>query len=343
MSDFEYVGNISLADLSADLRDPAHERIAITTHAKPDGDAIGSTLALYRALTRVGREVDCFLMGPIEPAMSAVIGDTPIIHITEDGDINPSDDYHRIIVVDTGAWSQLSPLADWLRPHHARIVGIDHHARGDDVAARRYIDVAAASTTQIVLELFDAMHLDLDTELAEPLFVGLATDTGWFRHSNGDARAFAAAARLLAAGVDKARLYQTIEETHRPARLGLLARAMSSLEFIGDHAVAVMTLTPDDFTESGGTVSDLTGLVNQPMDVGSVRMSVLITATESGRTKISFRSKPAITDNGAFFNVNEIARTFGGGGHVHAAGASVDEDLAEVRPRVIATLQNAVG
>jgi len=278
-------------------------------------------------------------MGPLESRLREVAGDTPIYL-----DRTPPTDEHDLVIgMDTGAWSQLEPIAGWLRQRHDRVIGIDHHVKGDLVASMRLIDVSAASTTQILAEVIEAMGCEITggpAGVAEAIFVGLATDTGWFRYSSAGAEAMRLAARLLDLGVDKSRLYQTIEETARPPRLALMARALTSLEFALDGAVAIMTLRPDDFRATGGAVQDIAELVNVPMSVKAVRVAVLVAQTAPGRSKFSFRSKPAVqgSDNVALIDMNVLAQRFGGGGHVHAAGATVEMDVDDARAALLAAL-----
>jgi phosphoesterase RecJ-like protein len=175
--------------------------------------------------------------------------------------------------------------------------------------------------------------------------MGLATDTGWFRFPNARAREFELAARLLAAGVDKNAMYQQLEQSSRAERILLQARALSSLSFvdasaeIGGGNVAVMRLRASDFTETGALLEETSGLVNVPMEIASVRASVLVVEdAAAGVTKLSFRSKPPAMD-GRFIDVNELAARFGGGGHVHAAGAKQRASIDEVAAKVLNELR----
>ncbi len=334
----EYCSNATVDQIAQ--RIASAKRVLLTTHAKPDGDGIGSTLAMWRALGQKGIDADIYLMGPVEPRLRYIAGDTPF-HVDRQP---PVGEHDLVVVMDTGAWSQLEPIADWLRKRHDRVVGIDHHAKGDDVAVMRIIDVTAASTTQMLLPIIEAMGCEITGGrggVAEALFVGLATDTGWFRYPSAGAEALRVAARLLEIGVDKSRLYQMIEETARPQRLTLMARALTSLEFAMDGAVAIMTVRPGDFRESTGSLEDIAELVNVPMSVQAVRVSVLISQISPNRTKFSFRSKPAAPDASVvdMVNVNLLAQRFGGGGHIHAAGASVEMDADEARTALLAVLE----
>lgn len=336
----EYVSNTTIAELAERIGNA--RRVLITSHAKPDGDAIGSTLALRRALESRGQHAVIVLGGPVE-ANLATLTHGDMVHVDTPP---PDNEFDLAIVVDTGAWAQLEHIRDWLRRHADRIVVIDHHARGDEIGQWRIIDPTAASTTIMLIDLLDEMGVSLHDgssgSIAEALFVGLATDTGWFRHSNADARAFAAAARLISAGVNKDRLYQLLEETYTRRRLELEARALASLEYTNNGKAAVMMLGPEDFSETGADLEELTGMVNMPMVVADVQVSVLLSQREPGLTKVSFRSKPATgqPNEPDPVDVNEIARQFGGGGHIRAAGARLKMDINDAKRRVVEAIES---
>src|SRR5438552_3039559 len=228
-----YITNATPAQVAQRLGQA--KRIMVTTHTKPDGDGVGAALALTRALRAQGQAADMFFAGPMEPPLLRIIGQSPWRKVEHQPPAG-GDFYDLIFVLDTGAWSQLEPLAEFLKPRREQIIVIDHHPRGDaDLASMRIVESTCASTTQAMLPLLDAMNVDLRQDcgaagsVAEALFVGLATDTGWFKYANADARAFEMAARLLGCGVDKPGLYQILEENFQPPRRALEARALSSL------------------------------------------------------------------------------------------------------------------
>jgi phosphoesterase RecJ-like protein len=329
-----YTTNTTWAEIAERVR--RGRRIALITHAKPDGDALGCQLALARALPQLGKAADVYVMGPLEPPLVPIIGDTPIRRADEE---SPDDDYDVVIVVDTAAWSQLQPLETWLRQRREKAIVIDHHSRGDDVADLRMVEPRAAATAQIIVPLLDELGCKLTEEVAEALYVGIATDTGWFRFENVSAETFAIAARLLKCGVEKSRLYETLEENYAPGRLALEGRALSSVEYARGGAVAIQSLGLDDFAQTGCSVEDLTNIVNRPMVVGQVRVSILLAETKPGHTKMSFRSKPS-ADGQGWTDVNRLAQHFGGGGHVFAAGARMRVTLAEARQAVLAAVES---
>ena len=337
----DYVSNTTFDEIAARLA--AAQRVLLTTHVKPDGDGIGSALAMARAQVAhgTGSTSDIYIMGPVEARLEGIVAGTPY-HLVADG--QPDDDYDLAVVLDTGAWTQVGPLEAWLRKHHDIVVGIDHHAKGDDVAAQRLIDAGAASTTQMMVPLLEALGWPItpgEAGVAEAIFVGLATDTGWFRYSNATADSLRLAARLLEMDVDKDRLYQLIEETFRPQRLQLQARALASLEYHFKGEVAIMTLGHNDMIETGGLPEDLAELVNTPMVVGAIRVSILAAEMTPGRTKLSLRSKPSVSNDvsDTAIDMNVLAQVFGGGGHMHAAGAVVNMPVAKTREAVVKAIE----
>lgn len=351
-SDEPYRTNATPARLAERIR--TARRLLVTTHQKPDGDALGSVLGIVRAARALGIAAEGWLVGPFEPNLLSLAAPTDLVLVDPKSPRLPPSaaegEPDCIVIVDTGAWSQLEVLAPWLRERVERTIGIDHHARGDRVAAERIVDVSAASATVLVAQVVEALGVSFASgaagawgaagSIAEAIFLGLATDTGWFRFQNANPAAFALAARLLDAGVDKNRLVEIIENSHRPERLAIEARALAKVRLIAGGSIALTTLSLADFAETGATLEETSGVVNMPMAVGSVRAAALLIESEApsaagpGLVKISFRSKPA-RDGARFVDVNELAARFGGGGHVHAAGARIRASLDEAERRIV--------
>lgn len=337
---FAYVSNATAQDVAA--RITAAKRIMLSTHARPDGDAIGSVYALARGIVAHGGEVEIVFMGPIEPPLKGLMTDLPFA-LAENA--LPKSDPDLIVLLDTGSWAQIRPMAEYLRPRRDRIVGVDHHRAGDDIASMRWIEPQAASTTEMVATLFDALGWTITggpLSIAEALYAGLATDTGWFKYGNATAHTFRTAARLIDAGVDRTALYEQIEHTYRPQRLQLEAKALASVQYLAGGAVAVQSLRMRDFADTGAKTEDMTGLVNTPLTISSVRVSILLAQHEKNRTKISFRSKVPMRGRSltALDDVNKLAQRFGGGGHTHASGATVEMDLDRALEQVIQSVRD---
>lgn len=341
-----YTSNATLAQIAARLRDAEH--VAILTHSKPDGDAVGSSLALARALGRLNITARPIFLPPWSPRMDAIVGDTPIIKEAH-GTWRREDlaEVDCVAVVDTGSWTQLADARAWLEPRRESTVVIDHHAHGDPgLSALRHVDTSAAAAAQLVAELcrllLGAPRCGaLPLEVAEPLYLGLATDTGWFRHSNVTSDVMRLAADLIDAGVDQNRLYRLIEQSDSSKRLLLIQRALTSLQLFSNDRIAIISVTAADIAACEASQDELGGLTDLPQSVGSVRAVAVLTELEPRLVKVSLRSK-AVEPPEQAVDVNAIAKTFGGGGHVHAAGAKLKMTLTEARELVTAALKDAL-
>lgn len=336
-----WTASITLDDLAAWLR--GRTRTIIITHTKPDGDAAGSTLALVRTLNllRPG-SAEAWYTGPAPAWLAPVARQTPHRVVTEA--IPRGEGVDGVIIADTGSWAQLDILTPWVRERTAIAAVIDHHLQGDaDMAPRRWLDTSAAAVCQILAPLAARLlglpsTSQLPREVAEPLYLGLATDTGWFRHSNVSPGVMRLAADLLECNIDHAFLYQVVEQQDRPARLHLMARALSTLEFAAANTIALMTLTRDDFRAAGAAPGESAGFVELPLLASSVRVSALLTEGSDAQhpilTKVSMRSK----ESPDAVDVNLVARSLGGGGHARAAGARLPVGLTEARRRILEAL-----
>lgn len=343
----EYHSNCDLADVAKLLR--ASDRpVAVLTHAKPDGDAFGSVIALAATLGAMGRHVSACFVPPILGNLLE-LGGSKLAGVWNDRTKLP--EVERLILVDTGAWSQVGPLRSYIEERLERTIIIDHHLSGDIPAGHRYIDGDAAATCEIVaslLELMQSDHAPIDKAtaqiVADSLFVGIASDTGWFRFSNTRPQTHQLAADLIGRGVDHADLYRRLEQTERPQKLALLTRALSSLQLLSGGRAAVMVLRRSDFEETEALEEETERLIDIPQQVGSIEVIALLsekTQHQDGSlqtvTRLSFRSKPGK----APINVAELAGQFGGGGHARAAGATVEDRVDWVLPKVCASLERA--
>ncbi len=338
-----FAGNVNAAAVAERLR--SCKRVLILTHTKPDGDAMGSALALARVLSAINIVPTVMLFPPVSQSLRGLASHNEYViapRDTEPAAMSPEVDC--IVVVDTGSWSQLGPAAVLVRDCADKTIIIDHHVNGNpEIATTRLIDGTAPAACQLVAQI--ALHLldlpsaaQLPIEIAEPLYLGIATDTGWFRHPSVMPQTLRLAADLLETGVNQNALYRRMEQNDRPQRLALAQRMLNNMQYVADGRGAIMVLTHNDFAESGAQLDETGGLIDFPLSVGNVQVAALLYEPEPGLTRISMRSKDGDTP----VDVNRIAHSLGGGGHKHAAGARVARPAAGVLPTLIAAIEEAL-
>jgi phosphoesterase RecJ-like protein len=310
----------------------ASKNVLVTTHIRPDGDALGSAAAMILALRRKGIPHDLLLLSHW-PTKYAFLRDQFAIPHHDAEKVWPATldlkAFDTLLVIDTGTWSQLPGLQEKLNGFTGRKLILDHHRTQENWADLKLVSTEAGAAGEIVAELLDQWQIPLDTEIATALFVAITTDTGWFQFSNTRPYTLRLAARLLEAGVDMDGIYKRLYQAERRERVHLQTRAMQSLELLANGKLAVMTLRKSDFHDTQANVPDTENLINVPMQIGSVEVSMLITEPiDFGPTRVSLRSKGAV-------DVSKFAEGFGGGGHARASGLKLEQDVASTRATVV--------
>ena len=341
-----YASNISLDDAVAWLRDAGPDaHTLVVTHAKPDGDALGSLLALTLVLRQLGQTVTGALVPPVPAPLAELAGAEALVRCGSEAEaVAAAAGVTRVVVVDTGAWSQVGVLRPAIEPLLTETLIIDHHLSGGIDAARLLIDGEAAAAAELVAEVVGRLlgggaDARLPEAVRDGLFVGIASDPGWFRFSNTRPQTHALAGRLIAQGADHANLYRRLEQQDRPEKLRLTQRALASIEAVAGGRGVIMTLRPADFAETGALPEETDRLVDLPQNTGPVEAVVLAVEAEAPNgnglmTRMSFRSKPPAAPGAPAVNVAELAGEFDGGGHARAAGARAAGGLDVVLPRL---------
>ena len=302
--------------------------------AQPDGDAFGAVVALTKVMHGLGKKVDAWFMPPVPRNLKSLNGSELVKHFETDAVLSKTD---MVVLLDTGAASQVTPMLEQLRPLAQQTLIIDHHSSGDLPVKWRYIDGQAAACCEIVADLIAQLDIKLDDPIiCDALFAGLAADTGWFRFSNTRAHTHDIAAHLLRTGVDHALIHARLQQNEKIEKLALMSRALNSLELLQEAHIALMLLRADDFRDTNTDISDTEQFVDIPQMVASVQVVVLLTEPPPSPDesqppiRVSFRSKPGPNA----LNMAKLAARFGGGGHARAAGAKVPGTLDEVASRV---------
>ncbi len=307
-----------------------HKRYAVLSHVRPDGDALGSQLALALALRQLGKEVRIWN----EDGMLEKYSFLPRAELLSRPPSVP-EDLDVAVALDTAIQNRLGTAGDAVRS--AKVwINIDHHPSNPGYGDLVYIDPNAPATGQILFELIQSEGLPFDPEIAENLYVAISTDTGSFQYSNTNARTFEIAAELVRAGVQVGELSQKLYENYPRRRVELLRELLRTMRFGGDGRIASFSLSLETANRLGVLPEDNEGLIDHLRAIRGVVVAVFFEELADGKVRVSMRSKSPAAD------VCAICQQFGGGGHTLAAGARVRGTLGEVEERVLRAVTDAL-
>jgi phosphoesterase RecJ-like protein len=310
-----------------------HQRFVLTTHVRPDPDGLGSMLGLAEALEGLGKQVHMVIASTWPPRYSFLDPQRRIQRYTAPGQLY--DDAEVLAVLDTGTWNQLGDFGPYLRSSRAAKVVIDHHLSQDDLGALRLLDTTAEATGRLIVEAIHALGAPLTEKAANFLFAALATDTGWFRHSNTTSATFALAEELTRAGAKPTYLYDQIYEQNTVARLNLRGLTLSRLRVIEDGKIAYTEVHRADYDATGAIPQDTEDMISDVRSIAGIEVALFFMEQPAGGVKVSFRSRGRL-------DVARLAERFGGGGHRLASGATLSTSLAEAQQRVFAAIREAL-
>ncbi len=301
-------------------------RALVTSHRRPDGDALGSELALAELVDRLGVESVILNRDP-EPVS---LSELPGIERVRVGDRLPEDFPNGFDLVITVECPDIDRAGlDGL--DRLPILNIDHHPDNPLFGEVNYVDDRAPAAGEMVWRMFRAAGIEPTPDAATNAFVALSTDTGDFRYSNATVRAFRAAAEMVEAGADPTRVADWVHGRRNAASVLLLGEALRTLELEHGGRLAIIELDQSAFQRCRATPADSEDIINHPRSISGVLAVAFFKQWEAGVVQVSLRSRGAV-------NVRLVAAAFGGGGHTNAAGCSVPGALQEVRKRVTAEL-----
>jgi phosphoesterase RecJ-like protein len=291
----------------------------LTSHARPDGDAIGSQLALAFALDQLGKSVRLVDRDPV-PIPYRPFPGTDRIEVTD----RVGGQADAVIVLE---------CSDLGRPDIAGldryfVINVDHHVGNEMYGAVNWFDVSAAACGEMVADIVDALDVRWTPEIASHLYLAIATDTGGFRHGPISARTFEACRRIAGAGVDPAALSRQIFDSFGVGRVKLTGALLNAMTLHHDDRFAVLAFDDALLQATGAVVDDTEGLVNMPLAAREVVSSALIKMQPSSVARVSLRSKGDV-------DVRQIAARWGGGGHKNAAGFTTSGSIDEIRARLV--------
>ena len=299
----------------------SRDRFLILTHKNPDGDAIGSACALCRALRSLGKEAYIFKNPGFTPRYSAYLSDMTVEEY-------PADCIVAVDIADVKLLpSSCEKYADGIS------LAIDHHGTHRDFAENLLLDADAAACGEIIYHLIRALDTEVDLDMAAALYVAISTDTGCFLYSNTTSETHKIAAKLLALGVDTAPIHRDFFMVKSRARLAVEAKLIEGMNFYYSGRVAIAKLSMDLIAKTQATEDDLDSISSLTRSIEGVELGILIREIEDGKCKLSVRSGESV-------NAAELCAYFGGGGHIRAAGCTVEASPDAAETQVLKAIES---
>jgi bifunctional oligoribonuclease and PAP phosphatase NrnA len=310
------------------VRDAVLDRrtFVLTSHARPDGDAIGSQLAMAYALRALGKQVRLINRDPVPPQFESFpgVGDIEVRAAVEGA-------FDAVIVMECSDLSRtgVSGFEKYF------VINIDHHPGNSMYGAVNWFDESAAACGEMVFDAIQALAVPLTPEIATHLYIAILTDTGGFHFSHITPKTFEIARRCTEAGAEPEAIARAVYDSSTLGRLRLMGAVLHRLELSADGRLAVAHLSQELLKETGSTLEDSDGLINLPLTVKDIVAVAFFKEISPGDYRISLRSKGNV-------DVNRVAATFAGGGHKNAAGCSMQGAYGDIKRQVVAELERAL-
>ena len=302
------------------------EKIVILTHESPDGDAVGSALAMNLAIKGLGKNPDVIITE--YSRLFNFLPDAQSIKTTSD--IN---EYDLAISLDCANFKRLMKN-EYFENAKTRIV-IDHHSSNEMYGDINFVNPVSPACCEILAEIFQYLDIKITKEIGTCILTGIITDTGGFRYSGVTAETFEFTADLLQKGVNVSDIYKRVLQTKTKANFELVKLALSRMEFLEDGKVTFTYITNEDSENVNAEAGDHEGLVELGRDVEGVELSIFIRQKEENSYKVSMRSND-------YINVSDVCLMFGGGGHTRAAGALVEGTVEEVKQKLLVEVRKVL-
>ena len=313
----------------------SHSTFLVTSHIRPDCDALGSALGMALILESLGKQARVVIGDPVPSNLSFIDPDQRIEHLGSDVTLDQLSAMEVMMVLDTSAWAQLGPMGDVLRADRKVKMVLDHHVSEDDLGAEYFKNTTAEATGRLVAEAAMELGVPLTAEISTPLFAAQATDTGWYRFKSTTGDALRTAASLVDAGAVPQEIYSEIYEQDTLGRLRLRGMILARTETDLDGRMAHTFVRLTDFEKSGASPSDTEDVINLTLAIKGVEFAVILVEQDSGNFKLSFRSRCGV-------DCSQLAQKFGGGGHKAAAGAGIEGPFEYAQPKVLAAVREAM-
>lgn len=311
-----------------------HDKFIITVHETPDGDALGSEYAMMLALRKIGKVVRIFNADPAPQKFKFVESSSPTEFVVLDREEQLPEDINEyaLIILDVNDINNIGQVASLVLPRVEEYFIIDHHDSETDTLTGNLIQQSAASTSEILYQLFRKMGIEIDFEMAQSIFMGIVFDTGSFIYPKTTAETFKIAQDLVTMGVNPNYVYANVYESNSTSSLVLMSKVLSTLDLKLNKHVAIQTMTKQMILDSGGIYEEADQLINIPLKSRDVKVSIFLKENLEGIKRCSLRSKGNI-------DVAAIAQSYGGGGHKTAAGFKCRKSFESVKDEILEGLK----
>ena len=302
------------------------ETIVILTHENPDGDAVGTSLALYHSLKQMGKNPDIII--PVLPRIFEFLPGTS--EIKKESNVEK---YDLAISVDCATIKMLNGFSNYFEDAKVKI-SIDHHSTNTMFGDFNYVSPDAPACAQVLLVVLEYLKVEVTKEIGTCILTGIITDTGGFKYSGVTAETFEFVAWLLNKGINVSKIYRKVLQTKTRANFELNRIATNRLEFFEDGKIAYTYITKEDEEKVHAESGDHEGIVETGRDIEGVEVSIFIRQTDKG-CKVSMRSNE-------YVNVSDVCLLLGGGGHAHAAGVSMQCTVDQAKEKILRQLKTVI-
>ena len=313
----------------------SHQHFLLTSHVRPDCDALGSELGMAGVLEALGKQAWIVNAHKTPPNLAWIDPERKIKALGVDVQLSDLEAIEVFMVLDTSAWAQLGEMALALRSTAAKKVVLDHHVSEDDLGAENFKDTQAEATGRLVLEAAGQLGVKLTPEIATPLFAAIATDTGWFRFGSTTGNTLRFAGQLIDAGARPSEIYRQLYEQDSLARLQLIGRTLARAQSELAGRLIHTAIFQEDFAATGALPSDTEDVINMTLGVAGTQVAVILVEQPTHKFKLSLRSRSTV-------DCSRLAEQFGGGGHKAAAGAMVEGPFAVAQATVLDAVRAAM-
>jgi phosphoesterase RecJ-like protein len=307
-----------------------YNHFLVASHMRPDGDAIGSQLAMGILLRDMGKQVEVWNQDPV-PGKYAFL---PHSDWVKQPPAQPRE-FEVVFALDNASFQRLGRVKDAIAARKY-LINMDHHASNDGYGDLSLIDPASPATGQVLYEFFRAMNYKVNVDMATNLYAAISTDTGSFQYPNTTPRCMRDCADLIELGVDVAGVSRKIYESFPIGRLRLLQKILDNLKLGHNGKLGSFWITKEMYEQTGAKPEDNEGLIDHVRSIDSVIVAALFEEAEEEKIRVSLRSKSAQVD------VNQVAMHFGGGGHAEAAGARIKGSREEVERAVLGKIDEVL-